>query len=51
MKEKCLTVRWNNTMSIALGLIAAIYVIVILTSTVLEDVVGFIGFVVIGGIT
>ncbi len=49
MTGSFLTARWNNKMSIALGLVAAIYVIVVLTSTVLGDVASFIGLVVIGG--
>jgi len=43
------TTRWNNIFSIVLGLVAVIYVIVVLTSTVLGDAAGFIGLVVIGG--
>ena len=43
------TTRWNNIFSIVLGLVAAIYVIVVLTSTVLGDAASFIGLVVIGG--
>lgn len=50
MKGNFLTTRWNNIMSIALGLVAVIYVIVVLTSTVLGDAASFIGLVVIGGI-
>jgi len=44
------TVRFNNIFSIVLGLVAAIYFIVVLTSTVLGDTASFIGLVVIGGI-
>ena len=43
------TVRWNNIFSIVLGLVAMIYVIVVLTSTVIGDAASFIGLVVIGG--
>ncbi len=50
MESNFATVRWNNIFSIVLGLVAAIYVIVVLTSTVLGDVASFIGLVVIGGI-
>ncbi len=50
MEGNFVTVRWNNIFSIVLGLVAAIYVIVVLTSTVLGDVASFIGLVVIGGI-
>ena len=50
MADTFLTARWNNIFSIVLGVIAAIYVIVVLTSTVLGDAASFIGLVVIGGI-
>ena len=50
MTGNFLTTRWNNIVSIALGIVAAIYVIVVLTSTVLGDVAGFIGLIVIGGV-
>ncbi len=50
MEGNFLTARWNNIFSIVLGLVAAIYVIVVLTSTVLGDAASFIGLVVIGGI-
>lgn len=49
MEGNFATVRWNNIFSIVLGLVAAIYVIVVLTSTVLGDAASFIGLVVIGG--
>ncbi len=50
MAGSFLTARWNNIFSIGLGLVAVIYVIVVLTSTVLGDVAGFIGLIVIGGV-
>ncbi len=49
MEGNFATVRWNNIFSIVLGLVAAIYVIVVLTSTVLGDVASFVGLIVIGG--
>jgi len=45
-----LTARWNNIVSIVLALIAAVYVIVALASTVLGNQAGFTGLVIIGGI-
>jgi len=48
MTGNFLTARWNNIFSIVLGLVAAIYVIIVLTSTVLGDAASFIGLVVIG---
>ena len=50
MKGDFLTARWNNILSIGLGVIAAIYVIVVLTSTAIGDAASFIGLVVIGGV-
>jgi hypothetical protein len=49
MKEKCLTARWNNLFSISFGIMAIVYIIVILSITGLEDRASFIGLVVIGG--
>jgi hypothetical protein len=47
-KEKFLTVRWNNLLSLGLGIPALIYAIVVLSTGVLSDKAGFIGLVVIG---
>ncbi len=47
-KEQFLTVRWNNWLTLALGLPALIYVVVVLSTSVLSDFWGFIGLVVIG---
>ena len=47
-KEKFLTLRWNNLLSLGMGIPALIYVVVILSTTVLSDSAGFIGLVVIG---
>lgn len=47
-KEKFLTVRWNNLLSLGLGIPALIYVEVVLTTPVLSDRAAFIGLVVIG---
>jgi uncharacterized membrane protein len=49
MKAKCLSARWNNSFSIVLGIIAIIYVIVILSICALGETASFIGLVVIGG--
>ena len=46
-KEKFLTLRWNNLLSLGMGIPALIYV-VILSTTVLSDSAGFIGLAVIG---
>jgi hypothetical protein len=47
-KEKFLTVRWNNLLSLELGIPALIYVVVVLSTSVLSYRAGFIGLVVIG---
>ena len=47
-REKFLTARWNNWLSLGLGLPALLYVIVILSTPVLSDRAGFIGVVIIG---
>lgn len=49
MEGKFLTVRWNNMVSIGLGLVAVIYVIVVVITGV--GTAGFIGLIVIGGVT
>jgi len=47
-KEKFLTLRWNNFLSLGLGLIPLIYVVVVLSTSVLSERAAFIGLVVIG---
>ncbi len=47
-KEAFLTVRWNNLLSLGLGLIVLIYVVVVLSTSVWSGRDGFIGLVVIG---
>ena len=47
-KEKFLTVRWNNWLTLALGLPTLIYAIVVLSTSVLSDFAGFIGMAVLG---
>ena len=47
-KEKFLTVRWNNLLSLGLGALVLVYAVVVLSTSVLSDLVGFIGLVVIG---
>ncbi len=47
-KEKFLTVRWNNLLSLGLGIPALIYVVVVLSTSGLSVRAGFIGIVVIG---
>ena len=47
-KEKYLTVRWSNLLSVGLGLIFLVYSIVALSSSIASGTGGFIGLVVIG---
>jgi hypothetical protein len=49
MREMCFTARWNNSFSIVLGIIAIIYIIVILSISALGERSSLIGLVVIGG--
>jgi hypothetical protein len=47
-KERFLTVRWNNILTLGLGLPALACAIVVLSTGILSDLVGFIGLVIIG---
>ena len=47
-KEEFLTVRWNNLLSLGLGLIFLAYAGVVLSTSILSASAGFIGLVVIG---
>jgi len=49
MTSSFFTARWSNIVSIALGIVTAIYAIVVLIAGV--GTAGFIGLIVIGGIT
>ncbi|MEJ2209432.1 MAG: hypothetical protein P8129_10395 [Anaerolineae bacterium] len=47
-KEKFLTVRWNNLLSLGLGLPALIYVLVAFSTSLWTEVGGMIGLSIIG---
>ena len=49
-KEKFLTARWNNLLTLGMGLPVLIYIVVVLSTSVLSDFAGFIGMVVIGAL-
>jgi hypothetical protein len=49
-KERFLTVRWNNLLSVGLGLPTLLFVIVTLFTSLLSDNASFIGMVVLGGL-
>ena len=48
LKDRFLTVRWNNLLTLGLGIPALIYAAVALATSLASDLVGFIGLVVIG---
>ena len=47
-REKFLTVRWNNFLSLGLGIPTLVYAVVVLSTSILSDSACFIGLVVIG---
>ena len=47
-RDRFLTVRWNNALSLGLGLPALLYVAIALFTSTLSDRTGFFGLVVIG---
>jgi hypothetical protein len=47
-KEQFLTIRWNNLLSLFLGIPVLAYVIIVLSTSVLSDSAGFIGLVIFG---
>jgi hypothetical protein len=47
-KEQFLTARWNNIITLGLGLILLIYVYFVFSSSALSDKAAFIGLVVLG---
>ncbi len=49
-KEDFLTRRWNNWLTLGLGLPTLIYAVVFLSTSVLSDFAGFIGMAVIGAV-
>jgi len=49
-KEEFLTKRWNNWLTLGLGLPTLIYAFVVLATSVLSDFVGFIGMAVLGAV-
>jgi hypothetical protein len=47
-KERFLTVRWNNLLSLGLGLVVLTYAVVAISTSLASELGGFIGLVVIG---
>ena len=50
IKEEYLTVRWNNVLTLGLGLIMVIYVAVVASTSVLSDLAAFIGLALLGAV-
>ena len=49
-KEKFLTQRWNNWLTLGMGIPVLIYAVVVLSTSVLSDFAGFIGIAVMGSL-
>ena len=49
-KEKFLTARWNNILTLVLGLVFVIYAVVVWSTPGLSDMAAFIGLVIIGAV-
>jgi hypothetical protein len=49
-KEKFLTLRWNNILTLGFGLIMLAYVGFVISTSALSDVIAFIGLVLIGAV-
>ena len=49
-KEKFLTVRWNNLLTLMLGVPSLIFGIVVLSTSALSDFWGFIGMFILGAL-
>ena len=49
-KERFLTARWNNLLAVGMGLPILMYVVVILSTSVLPIRTGFIAFAIIGAV-
>lgn len=47
-KEELLTLRWNNILTLGLGLITLIYIYFVLSTSVLSDGAAFLGLVLLG---
>ena len=47
-RDQFLTVRWNNYLSLGLGVMVVTYVLIVLASSVWMDGGGFLGIVLIG---
>lgn len=50
IKEEFLTRRWNNILTLGLGLIMLVYVAIVISTSVLSDLIAFIGLAIIGAV-
>jgi hypothetical protein len=50
IKEEFLTRRWNNWLTLGLGLPTLIFAVVVLSTSVLSDLASFIGIAVLGSL-
>ena len=49
-RDEFFTRRWNNWLTLLMGLPTLVYVVVVLSTSLLSDFAGFIGLAVIGAI-
>ena len=49
-KDEFLTLRWNNILTLGIGLIMLIYVAVVFSTSVMSELVAFIGLALIGAV-
>ena len=49
-KDKFLTKRWNNWLTLGLGLPTLIFAVVVLSTPFLSDFAGFIGIAILGAV-
>ena len=49
-KEQFLTLRWNNILTLGIGLIMLIFVGFVISTSVLSDVAAYIGLALIGAV-
>ena len=49
-KKNFLTRRWNNWLTLGMGIPVLVYIIFVLSTSVLSDFTGFIGMVILGAL-
>jgi hypothetical protein len=50
IKQEFLTLRWNNTLTLGIGLFMLVYVGFVISTSVLSDITAFIGLALIGAV-